>query len=62
MPLDNNAYKSRTNKLKNTPEEDNSLGQSIVVNSPGETQIWQYPPLSLLNEPKAGGANRGNDN
>ncbi|MCR4324603.1 MAG: FtsK/SpoIIIE domain-containing protein [Candidatus Curtissbacteria bacterium] len=36
------------------------LTESIVVNSPGETRIWQYPPLSLLSTPKESSANRGN--
>ncbi|HSX18629.1 MAG TPA: DNA translocase FtsK [Candidatus Saccharimonadales bacterium] len=61
IPLDNNSYKSRSSKLKGEEAVDaNGLGQSVIVNSPGQTQIWQYPPLSLLNEPKGSGANRGN--
>jgi len=36
------------------------LGSTVVVNSPGEGQIWQYPPLSLLSELRVSSANRGN--
>lgn len=36
------------------------LGQSVVVNSPGQTKIWQYPPLSLLSDSRGAQANRGN--
>ena len=36
------------------------LGSTVVVNTPGEGQIWQYPPLSLLSEPRVSSANRGN--
>ncbi|MBI3283023.1 DNA translocase FtsK [Candidatus Curtissbacteria bacterium] len=52
------SYKARTPALKEAPAD--GLTQSIVVNSPGQTQIWQYPPLSLLNETKDITANRGN--
>jgi len=41
-------------------EKDVGLGQSVVVNAPGQTQAWQYPPLSLLNDSKGLSANRGN--
>ena len=41
-------------------EKDDGLGQSVVVNAPGLTQAWQYPPLSLLNDSKGQSANRGN--
>lgn len=54
-----NSYKTRSGQLKTVDE--NGLGQSVIVNSPGQTQIWQYPPLSLLNETKATSANRGNE-
>ncbi|MBI4037452.1 DNA translocase FtsK [Candidatus Curtissbacteria bacterium] len=36
------------------------LAPSVVVNSPGENRLWQYPPLSLLADAKGGQANRGN--
>ncbi len=36
------------------------LSQNIVVNSPGQTKIWQYPPLSLLADSRGAQANRGN--
>src|SRR3989344_5923912 len=31
-----------------------------VVNEPGQGQIWEYPPLSLLNQSHGTSANRGN--
>lgn len=52
------SYRARTPGLKETQAD--GLTESIVVNSPGQTQIWQYPPLSLLNETKGISANRGN--
>ena len=36
------------------------LAPSIVVNNPQDGQIWEYPPLTLLSETRAGSANRGN--
>lgn len=36
------------------------LGESPVVNSPSTPQVWQYPPLSLLNDSLGTAANRGN--
>lgn len=53
-------YKARSPNLKGALVDENGLTQSIVVNSPGQTQIWQYPPLSLLNETIGMSANRGN--
>lgn len=53
-------YKARSPNLKGALVDENGLTQSIVVNSPGQTQIWQYPPLSLLNETRGMSANRGN--
>ena len=52
----------RARSLKNLPKETgaNTLSQSVVVNSPGETKIWQYPPLSLLADSRGDQANRGN--
>ncbi|MDP2632433.1 MAG: DNA translocase FtsK [Candidatus Curtissbacteria bacterium] len=52
------SYKPRGSQTKDRDE--NGLGQNIVVNSPGQTQVWQYPPLSLLNETHGAAANRGN--
>jgi S-DNA-T family DNA segregation ATPase FtsK/SpoIIIE len=54
------SYRARAQGLKGADADGNGLSQSIVVNSPGQTQIWQYPPLSLLNETKGAAANRGN--
>ena len=36
------------------------LSQSVVVNTPGASQVWQYPPLSLLSDSRGAQANRGN--
>ncbi|MEX2028787.1 MAG: DNA translocase FtsK [Candidatus Curtissbacteria bacterium] len=42
-------------------EEDQAgLSTNIVVNSPGQGQIWEYPPLSLLGQSHGASANRGN--
>ncbi|OGD86437.1 hypothetical protein A2870_01025 [Candidatus Curtissbacteria bacterium RIFCSPHIGHO2_01_FULL_41_11] len=51
-------YKPRSNQYKDRDE--NGLGQSVVVNTPGQAQIWQYPPLSLLSDSHGTAANRGN--
>ena len=53
------SYRTRTTNLRDQIDE-NGLGQSIIVTSPAQTQIGQYPPLSLLNESKGIAANRGN--
>ncbi len=39
---------------------DNTLSPTLVVNSPTDAQVWEYPPLSLLSDPKGSSANRGN--
>lgn len=44
-------------KVKDTSD---GLTPSVVVNSPGENRLWEYPPLSLLADPKGTTANRGN--
>jgi S-DNA-T family DNA segregation ATPase FtsK/SpoIIIE len=36
------------------------LSKNVIVNTPGQNIIWQYPPLSLLADTKGGQANRGN--
>ena len=36
------------------------LKDNIVVNTPGEAKVWQYPPLSLLSQSRGAQANRGN--
>ncbi|KKR50462.1 MAG: Cell division protein FtsK/SpoIIIE [Candidatus Curtissbacteria bacterium GW2011_GWA1_40_16] len=41
-------------------QKQEGLTQSVVVNSPGQNKIWQYPPLSLLAESRGAQANRGN--
>ncbi len=41
-------------------EGEPGLSASIVVNNPGQGQIWEYPPLSLLGETHGASANRGN--
>ena len=54
------AHLGRRPHVKTKDLEEGGLSESIVVNTPGQTQIWQYPPLSLLNESKGMVANRGN--
>lgn len=41
-------------------KDEMGLIPSVIVNSPGQTQIWQYPPLSLLGDSQGTSANRGN--
>ncbi len=41
-------------------EGEPGLSASIVLNSPGQGQIWEYPPLSLLGQSHGAAANRGN--
>lgn len=41
-------------------KDEMGLIPSVIVNSPGQTQIWQYPPLSLLGDSHGISANRGN--
>ena len=36
------------------------LSHSVVVNSPGVSKVWEYPPLSLLSDSRGAQANRGN--
>ena len=36
------------------------LSQSVILNTPAASQVWEYPPLSLLSDAKGGQANRGN--
>ncbi len=36
------------------------LANTVVLNSPGQGKIWEYPPLSLLSGSQGGSANRGN--
>lgn len=54
-------------KLKSMKGPDNSqlataqgLTSSVVVNTPGQNTIWEYPPLSLLSDNRGAAANRGN--
>lgn len=44
---------------ENIPYMETQLGTTIVSNSPGEELIWEYPPLSLLNEISDQRADRG---
>ena len=57
--VEDSAYRSRSGQTKNKDGE-GGLGESIIVNTPGQTQIWQYPPLSLLSDSHGAAANRGN--
>lgn len=50
----------KSGKVKPKSDEESGLGQSVVLNLPGQNQIWQYPPLSLLSESRGSAANRGN--
>jgi len=57
-----NAPKSQLPRNLDAPVASvrDGLNQNIVVNSPGQTKIWQYPPLSLLADSRGAQANRGN--
>lgn len=47
-------------KSKEKEEARAGLSDSVVVNTPGHGQIWEYPPLSLLGQSHGTTANRGN--
>lgn len=51
--------KQQLRSLEGVPAGPQGLSQNPVVNQPGQNRIWEYPPLSLLNDAK-GTANRGN--
>ena len=60
-----NAKSAReTSSVPMTPQavahDDDGLSQSVVVNMPGQGQLWEFPPLSLLSEVRGSAANRGN--
>lgn len=59
-PLDNYQYREPKDNKAKIPEVDNGLSANVVVNSPTQSQIWEYPPLSLLTQSKSTHANRGN--
>lgn len=40
--------------------QDTNLPSTVVLNPPGDGRVWEYPPLSLLNDSRGGLANRGN--
>lgn len=40
-------------------KDDDSFESSVIPTSSGETQIWKYPPLSLLSTEKGAQADRG---
>lgn len=46
--------------LNQNDQRQDELSKNVVVNPPGQNRIWQYPPLSLLNETRGAAANRGN--
>ena len=48
---------ARANLPKNL---DTTLSSTLVANSPADTRVWEYPPLSLLADPRGSSANRGN--
>lgn len=45
---------------KSKEDSQDGLTSNIVVNSPFQGQIWEYPPLSLLGQSHGTAANRGN--
>ncbi len=53
-------YRPDKTLLKAKDSTYRDLTQTLVFNTPGKTQIWQYPPLSLLHDSRGTAANRGN--
>ena len=51
---------SRMQKLQQENEQAGELTSNLVLATPSEGKIWQYPPLSLLSDGKGMVANRGN--
>lgn len=47
-------------KSREATEGEPGLSTNVIVNSPGQGQIWEYPPLSLLGQSHGAQANRGN--
>ena len=50
----------RQTAIKNQNEKEEGLGQSVILNTPSQRIIWEYPPLSRLSDVRSGAANRGN--
>ena len=55
---DNTSYQAQD--ASRSPKSQAGLTQNLVLNSPGQGQIWEYPPLSLLAQTNPKSANRGN--
>lgn len=55
--LDRSKQMKNLDSLGATAE---GLGSNVVVNTPGQNTIWEYPPLSLLADSRGAAANRGN--
>src|SRR3990167_6583020 len=51
---------SRAQKLQQENDSVGDLTSNLVLSTPTEGKIWQYPPLSLLADSKGIAANRGN--
>ena len=51
---------SRAQKLQQENAGVGDLTSNLVLSTPTEGKIWQYPPLSLLSDSKGVAANRGN--
>lgn len=49
-----------TKNLKGIEAAPDGLSQTVVVNAPGVSKVWEYPPLSLLSDSRGAQANRGN--
>lgn len=58
--------RSKINILQKEPSQmasdafGRNLSSNLVVNPPGQSKIWEYPPLSLLSDVQGTPANRGN--
>jgi S-DNA-T family DNA segregation ATPase FtsK/SpoIIIE len=47
-------------KKRGATQEQSADAQKAVTNVPFSSQVWEYPPLDLLNDPKDSKAQRGN--
>lgn len=51
---------ARAQRLQEEGDQVGELSPNLVLSSPEDGKIWQYPPLSLLSDAKGVAANRGN--
>lgn len=51
--------KDNKKDIKNSDKEDLGLGSKLIANVPAETEIWEYPPISLLSSIPGQKADRG---